>query len=60
MNIASYNIYRDANLSDLAGSTSGAAFEDHQRDPGTTYFYFVQPINVFGFAGTVSSITVHN
>jgi YVTN family beta-propeller protein len=41
----SYNVYRDAALTQLIGTASGAtpSFADHNRTPGATYTYYVSP-----------------
>lgn len=41
----SYRIYRDAALTNLAGTTKGRIFIDHNREKGQTYSYYIVAVD---------------
>ena len=57
-----YNIYRDAALTDLAGTVTASAnpleFLDHNRQPGVTYTYYIVAVDSSGGTSVASVITV--
>jgi len=56
-----YNIYRDAALTELAGTISASStlqFCDHDRDPCATYTYYITSVNSSGTQSTAASVTV--
>lgn len=57
----SYSIYRDAQLTDLAGvvaSTEPFVFLDHNRDSSVTYTYYIVGTNGVGTTSIPVSVTV--
>src|SRR5205807_10313883 len=56
-----YAIYRDAALTDLAGTvpaTQPLIFFDHNRDPHITYTYYIVGTDMFGISGAPVAVTV--
>ena len=53
-----YNIYRDATLTDLAGSSSSLEFYDHGRNPSVIYSYYITSVDGSGNQSTAASVTV--
>ncbi|MFA6066739.1 MAG: YncE family protein [Candidatus Babeliaceae bacterium] len=56
-----YLIYRDAELTDLAGTvlaTESFVFLDHNRQPNITYTYYIVGINGVGIASDPVAVTV--
>lgn len=57
----SYNIYRNAGLTDLAGTvlaTSPLVFYDHNRIPGVTYTYYVVSVDSGDIESSAISVSV--
>jgi YVTN family beta-propeller protein len=57
---ASYSVYRDAALTQLAGSTTTTSFADHDRTPGKLYTYYVVSVDAFGNKSIPVSTTVQD
>ena len=59
---AIYNIYRDAGLTQLAGSLPATAnpleWLDHNRNPKTTYTYYIVAVDASGNSSPAAVITV--
>ena len=57
---ARYNIYRNAALTDLAGSVpaSELKFKDHNRKKGVTYTYYIVAVSGSGSTSTAAVVTV--
>lgn len=56
-----YSIYRDATLTDLAGTipaTASPIFQDHNRNPQVTDTYYIVAKNEAGIALQIDSVTV--
>ena len=56
-----YNIYRDAALTNLIGTvpaTGPLEFYDHNREPDTTYSYYIVAISASGISSAAATITV--
>lgn len=56
----SYNIYRDAALTDLAGSSTSTEFYDHGRNPNEIYSYYITAVDSSGNQSAAASVTVTN
>ena len=56
----SYNIYRDSALTQLITAVPSTIFfyYDHNRNPGTTYTYYIAAVDVFGNISTPVSVVV--
>ncbi|WP_162801755.1 YncE family protein [Candidatus Chromulinivorax destructor] len=57
----SYNVYRDAGLTVLAGTVSAngsLVFYDHNRIPGTTYTYYVTSVDADDAESSAISVSV--
>jgi YVTN family beta-propeller protein len=58
---AAYNIYRDAALTDLAGTVSASdplQFYDHNRNPSVIYSYYITSVDGSGNESDAASMTV--
>ncbi len=56
---AAYNIYRDAALTDLAGSSTSLEFYDHNRQPNIIYSYYIVSVDASGNQSASASVTVN-
>lgn len=57
----SYSIYRDANLTDLAGTVLASepfVFYDHNRNPNVTYTYYIVGTNRVGTTSDPVAVTI--
>ena len=56
----SYNLYRDAGLTQLISGVPGTVYEyyDHNRNPNLTYTYYITAADVFGNVSAPSSVVV--
>lgn len=55
---AAYNIYRDAALTQLAGSSTSLEFYDHGRNPNEIYTYYITAVDSSGNQSSAASVTV--
>jgi YVTN family beta-propeller protein len=55
---ASYSVYRNDALTDLAGTTQTTSFADHNRNPGVPYTYYVVSVSQFGIKSSPAILTV--
>lgn len=54
----SYKIYRDAALTELAGTSTAPEFYDHGRNPSIFYSYYVTAVDSSGIESASASVTV--
>lgn len=59
--LASYKIYRDSGLTDLAGIVPATQthFKDHNRTKNTTYTYYIVAVDANGNASSPAVVVVH-
>ena len=57
---AAYKIYRDANLTQLAATVPGTQLQylDHNRQPNTTYSYYITATDTYGDVSLISNVNV--
>jgi len=61
LTVVEYQIFRDAALTDLAGTVSASdqlVFQDHNRDPNVVYTYYLVGVTDTGSSTTLANITV--